>query len=588
MVESKLCEKLTTELIESEIKKLFVAQLLTFENIVQLKNYQGDIFFLTDLNLNKQKKIEEMNKVLQGQKSSYFYKYTYSEINERDFVNKKVGIICDEIMYSNFYGTTNLYYLNHENYLLYELDYVIYISTWNGLHNEYQTIEVKEEVVEIHERVLAYFKEQKIPIIFYSKEDPPNYDVFKPLAKYAQIVYTSSAERIANYRRFLGTNVGILQLNYPLNPSIHYPKWKTCETKTILFTGSWINHRFHHRRKFMEKFFKINNLSYRFIDRNFQTANEKLQTPNWLITEKNLAYNHVLEEYENYEFHLNLNSVENDTTMCALRVFELQAMMKTVYTNYSLATYLKMPALQTVFEFDQFKLEQTSVDNKIIGFSQALACTVYDFLNELNFKLFMNKNKKLDFTIINKQDKQLNLFFEQYMQTIFKFTDASTIRFLEISDLIVTRTGGNEQQIYVPFSENFFEETIEFQCLTLRELTYITTEPKVVYYIEEDYSANSFLQAKLAEKVPTIYSEKLININVNNHDFNLLFSIATTIQQGKNIVIDNKLYEYNFENLEKLFLILTKALKTCEQLKWQEVLNICWSKTKATHTKDEK
>src|SRR5699024_11484368 len=69
-------------------------------------------------------------------------------------------------------------------------------QSWKGI-----TTKRSEKRALLFEEILPFYRTLDIPIVFYSKEDPPNYNHFLPFAQQSDYIFTSAAETIPKYQK---------------------------------------------------------------------------------------------------------------------------------------------------------------------------------------------------------------------------------------------------------------------------------------------------------------------------------------------------------------------------------------------------
>src|SRR5699024_4383631 len=92
-----------------------------------------------------------------------------------------IGIICDEFMYYALKDSANFKYIPYEDNLNVDtsLDLVLIVTTWRGLDGSWVYVANPEGTKrQVLNNLIDKYNEQGIPTIFYSKEDPVNYDRF--------------------------------------------------------------------------------------------------------------------------------------------------------------------------------------------------------------------------------------------------------------------------------------------------------------------------------------------------------------------------------------------------------------------------
>src|SRR5699024_1814753 len=70
--------------------------------------------------------------------------------------------------------------------------------------------------------MIAELQDREIPVLFYSKEDPVNYDQFVEIAKKCDYVFTSAEEIIPRYIEAV-EHERVYKLEFGINPRKHNP-----------------------------------------------------------------------------------------------------------------------------------------------------------------------------------------------------------------------------------------------------------------------------------------------------------------------------------------------------------------------------
>ena len=115
----------------------------------------------------------------------------------------KVGIVCDELLFSSLAPTCDLFYVVpdvNEGDLL-SCDAFLVATAWKGRFNDWKDCgEDGTEKNRVLKSLMQKFAQAGKPVIFYSKEDPPNFDYFFNLAGYADYIFTSAKECVEKYK----------------------------------------------------------------------------------------------------------------------------------------------------------------------------------------------------------------------------------------------------------------------------------------------------------------------------------------------------------------------------------------------------
>lgn len=266
------------------------------------------------------------------------------------FDGLRVGTVLDEFSAESFAYEWDTVPLKRNGWSsqLDLVDFVFIESAWNGNGGEWKfkltgTAGPSSEVTEL----LAQCRQRGIPSIFWNKEDPPHFDDFLPLAKLFDVVFTSDARLVNEYRKHLGHD-RVAPLAFAAQPAIHSPvrPAHNFAARDIAFAGMYFTHKFPERRAQMDLLLgAADNVSPRMkhgleIYSRFLGDDERYQFPGALAERVvgSLPYRNLLTAYKNYKVFLNVNSVVDSPSMCARRIFEITAAGTPVITTPSAAT----------------------------------------------------------------------------------------------------------------------------------------------------------------------------------------------------------------------------------------------------------
>ncbi len=266
-------------------------------------------------------------------------------------LNVNIGIVADEFLYRSLEGAANLFYITEDNYKDYldRLDVFIVVSTWKGLGQEWvglgnpKRLDMRKRL----SRIMNVYKSKGIPVVFYSKEDPVNYDIFIDIAKQCDTIFTTAIEVVPQYKLDCQTDrVSVLQ--FGIEPCYHNPigMHGVKQKGTVLFAGSCYR-KYPRRTLDMEAIFDgvvSAGQTLKIIDRNFRQRDERYFFPAKYIPYLSPAIGHtdLQKLHKLYDWAVNLNSVKNSRSMMANRVYELQAIGNIVLSNDS-------PAIRETF-----------------------------------------------------------------------------------------------------------------------------------------------------------------------------------------------------------------------------------------------
>lgn len=265
--------------------------------------------------------------------------------------NVRIGIVADQFLLDSIRDAADFVFLTPDQWQeqIADLDLLLMVSAWSGLHEEWRGAAVANSAQQqrIFE-IIAACKERKIPTIFYSKEDPPNYDRFLPIARHCDIIFTSCAEVMDNYRRDCG-NDRVYVLPFGVNPLFHNPVGMRNPHKQsgVIFSGSWMN-------KYPDRCDDMNLLlggvlkagvPLKIVDRNYRLAatNYRFPPEYWPGISPAIAHDDLQKIHKLYDWALDINTVKTSMTMFANRGYELQACGNLQISNYSAGVNDKLP-----------------------------------------------------------------------------------------------------------------------------------------------------------------------------------------------------------------------------------------------------
>ena len=262
----------------------------------------------------------------------------------------RVAIITDTFMY-NFYEAAfeKLVYINYLDYQEkleeHNFDLLIYVSCWEGHSDKYWWYVNRLRKISEVKRIVDEFKSRNIPTIFHTIEDPVHYHDYIDIAKLFDCVFTADTDMIERYVKDCG-HTRVYFGEYGINPILQNPISSTHRKfDTYFFAGTYYN-QYPERTKMMDTFFdsleKIN-ASYIIADRHYGSNREWSKYPDWFS-------DHIIDKFEHkilqqahklFNWNVNFNIVTQSPTMCAMRVYELQALGCNIISNYSLAVESK-------------------------------------------------------------------------------------------------------------------------------------------------------------------------------------------------------------------------------------------------------
>ncbi|HNP35704.1 MAG TPA: methyltransferase domain-containing protein [Woeseiaceae bacterium] len=221
-------------------------------------------------------------------------------------------------------------------------------SAWRGNGGEWNYALTKPEKHgrELKE-LIEYCRDQRIPTLFWNKEDPANFDTFIDAATWFDSIFTTDSGSIKEYRAATGRDNAFV-LPFAAQASMHNPVRHDEIIQRIAFTGSWRGQKYPRRAEWIETL--LNPIAEAGLLDIFDryagvTDNPDLIFPAELqsAVKGALVYKDLVNKvYKRYAAFINVNSVDTSETMLARRVFEILACGAPVISSPS-------PAIEQTF-----------------------------------------------------------------------------------------------------------------------------------------------------------------------------------------------------------------------------------------------
>ena len=237
-------------------------------------------------------------------------------------------------------------------------------SAWHGKENHWYT-KVYNLSIEMRD-ILNWCNINKVPTVFWNKEDPVHFDTFLGVASKFDYVYTTDMDCVPLYKRLLKHNrVGVLP--FAVSPFTFNPLEKYERNEKVCFAGSWYALQQERCVDFEKIFDLCSEISgVDIYDRNVYPGNPDYEFPDKYKENivGSLPMNKIDIAYKGYSYGITMNTVKYSSTMEARRIFELMACNTISLSNTSTAIKNLFGNLVIVWENEeQFRNELDKVKN---------------------------------------------------------------------------------------------------------------------------------------------------------------------------------------------------------------------------------
>ncbi|WP_385906856.1 glycosyltransferase [Terrabacter sp. GCM10028922] len=247
----------------------------------------------------------------------------------------RIGLIADEFTTETLTASFDVVPLEREGWpeqLVAGLDLVLVESAWNGNGGQWHrgvgqyTKEEHSDLVSL----LARARELGVPSVFWNKEDPVHFDRFVPTATLCDHVFTTDANKIADYATAgVGTVRTVASLPFHAQPRLHNPLPGARPFEhTAAYAGTYYGDRYAKRSQELSRLLETARpFGLAIYDRQADQPDSPYHFPPAFTAavRGSLPYYEVIDSYKAHLASLNVNSVSGSPTMFSRRVVEVAA-----------------------------------------------------------------------------------------------------------------------------------------------------------------------------------------------------------------------------------------------------------------------
>lgn len=251
----------------------------------------------------------------------------------------KVACVMDEFTFGSYRYECDLMQLTPGNWKA-ELggfgpELLFIESAWRG-KDELWGSKIGHNSQELQD-ILAWCRQNKVPTVFWNKEDPVHFETFLTTAKHFDHVFTTDIDCIHRYKGALGHD-RVYLLPFACQPALHNPIELYERKDAFCFAGAYYA-RYPERTRDLGNFVcelpKFRPLE--IFDRNFGKNDANYQFPEeyqpYIVG--TLPFEKIDTAYKGYRYAINLNSIKQSQSMFARRVFELLGCNTITVSNFS-------------------------------------------------------------------------------------------------------------------------------------------------------------------------------------------------------------------------------------------------------------
>ncbi len=197
-------------------------------------------------------------------------------------------------------------------------------------------------------KAIELLQKKNIPIVFWNKEDPMHYEMFKPIASRADYVFTTDELLLPRYKKELAhERVWALPFAAPVKKTNPIGRF-ALSTESVCFAGTYYAKNHEGRKRQMDFLLKA------LLDNNGviynRASNEKSGDYDYPeifqgCIRPAVEFSEMIGVYKKFKVFLNVNTITNSTTMMSRRVYELLASGTPVVSTPSKAIVEQFPGI---------------------------------------------------------------------------------------------------------------------------------------------------------------------------------------------------------------------------------------------------
>jgi len=189
---------------------------------------------------------------------------------------------------------------------------------------------------------------KKMPLIFWNKEDPMHYERYLPIAKFADIIFTTDANKVADYKRVV-PDADVYAVPFAAQQRICNPsdRFRT-EPESVCFAGSYYSVGHDERKRQMDALLpSIIEFKGAIYDRMSKIDSDRYKFPSQYapFIRDAVPFTEVVKLYKRFKVFLNVNTIVDSPTMMSRRVYELLACGTPVVSTPSKAIEEQFPGI---------------------------------------------------------------------------------------------------------------------------------------------------------------------------------------------------------------------------------------------------
>jgi hypothetical protein len=263
--------------------------------------------------------------------------------------------ILDEISEECWKYEFTSYPINRKSYIKQvegsTADFCFIESCWKGNRGSWQYAFTSPGLQHRNAKALLELlpiAKDKMPLLFWNKEDPMHYDKYLPIAKFADVIFTTDSNKIVDYKRDV-PGADVYAVPFAAQQKICNPSGRFLrEPESVCFAGSYYGVGHDERKRQMDALLpSIIEFKGAIYDRMSKIDSDRYLFPEQYVPfiRDAVPFKEVVELYKRFKVFLNVNTIVDSPTMMSRRVYELLACGTPVVSTPSKAIEEQFPGI---------------------------------------------------------------------------------------------------------------------------------------------------------------------------------------------------------------------------------------------------
>ncbi|MBF8780859.1 glycosyltransferase [Pseudomonas fulva] len=318
----------------------------------------GERFFQANITLCEQRINDDLHRKLSVNKSSLAFKReSKSDTRSLQRAAKRLKsiYIMDEISEECWRHEMTGFPINRNSYaeqiLNSTADFCFLESCWKGNRGRWEYAFTSPGLTHTNAQALLDLipkAKSRMPVVFWNKEDPMHYDRYLPIAKHADIIFTTDSNKVDDYKRDV-PSARVYAVPFAAQQKICNPsnRFRT-KPESVCFAGSYYGVGHDERKRQMDALLpSIIDFNGAIYDRMSKIDSDRYKFPSQYtpFIREAVPFAEVVKLYKRFKVFLNVNTIVDSPTMMSRRVYELLACGTPVVSTPSKAIEEQFPGI---------------------------------------------------------------------------------------------------------------------------------------------------------------------------------------------------------------------------------------------------